>query len=140
MSTLSRRETIQKLLLLGACSGNGFVGAVSQPAIQRRNAGRITIHRLTQSTETATQWEEEIDRLMRLRLRMVALDAARRKQLYDQVQETEPEFRAPICLASPRVMVAARSELGNFCSAVVDPFPLRDAEELFCKPNAGRVR
>jgi peptide/nickel transport system substrate-binding protein len=76
-----------------------------------------------------TPWEAEIDRLMRQQ--MTTLDHARRKQLYDRVQQIAAENLPLICLASPNILVAARKNLGNFEPAVVDHYTLWNVEQLY---------
>ena len=51
----------------------------------------------------ATPWEAEIDRLMQQQL--VTLNYAKRKQLYDRVQEIVAEDLPVICLVSPDMLV-----------------------------------
>ena len=74
-------------------------------------------------------WEKEIDDLMRRQL--VTLDAAERKRLYDRMQVLVAENLPLIPLVSPNVLVGAKTELGNFRPAILDPYVLWNADELF---------
>ena len=84
----------------------------------------------------ATAWEEEIDELMHRQL--VTLDARERKRLYDRVQALVAENLPLIPLVSPNVLVGAREGLGNFRPAILDPYVLWNADELFWLPSANR--
>jgi len=77
----------------------------------------------------ATPWEAEIDRLMQQQL--VTLDYAKRKRLYDGVQEIVAKNFPVICLASPNILVGAKVRIGNFQPAILDPFALWNVEELY---------
>ncbi|MGA8224360.1 MAG: ABC transporter substrate-binding protein [Candidatus Acidiferrales bacterium] len=79
----------------------------------------------------ATPWETEIDGLMQKQ--MVTLDYAKRKQLYDRVQEIAAENLPIICLASPNILVAARDRIGNFHPAILGPYALWNIEELYIR-------
>ena len=81
------------------------------------------------SGKPETPWEVEIDRLMRLQ--MTTLQYPERKRLYDRVQELVSENLPIICLASPHVLVAATSRLGNFHPAVLRSYTLWNAEFLY---------
>jgi peptide/nickel transport system substrate-binding protein len=82
-----------------------------------------------EQTKPATAWEAEIDRLMQQQ--MVTLDYAKRKHLYDRVQEIIAENVPVICLASPNILVAARDRVGNFRPAILDPYALWNIEQLY---------
>jgi peptide/nickel transport system substrate-binding protein len=79
--------------------------------------------------QPATPWEAEIDRLMQQQL--VTLDYAKRKRLYDRVQEIVAEDLPIICLASPNILVGAKNRIGNFQPAILDPFALWNVEQLY---------
>jgi peptide/nickel transport system substrate-binding protein len=79
----------------------------------------------------ATPWETEIDGLMQKQ--MVTLDYAKRKQLYDRVQEIAAENLPIICLASPNILVAARDRIGNFRPAILGPYALWNIEQLYIR-------
>jgi len=74
-------------------------------------------------------WEKEIDELMERQL--VTLDGAARKRLYDRVQQLVAENLPMIPLVSPNVLVGAKSGLGNFRPAILDPQVLWNVDELF---------
>jgi peptide/nickel transport system substrate-binding protein len=89
--------------------------------------------------EPATEWEREIDGLMREQL--VTMNYPRRKKLYDRVQEIVAENVPMIFLTSPNVLVAARGNLGNFRPAVLDHHTLWNADRLFLTDRvADRVK
>jgi peptide/nickel transport system substrate-binding protein len=74
-------------------------------------------------------WEKEIDDLMRRQL--VTLDVPARKRLYDRMQVLVAENLPIIPLVSPNILVGARTGLGNFRPAILDPYVLWNADELF---------
>ena len=83
-------------------------------------------------------WESEIDKLMQQQ--MVTLDYGKRKQLYDRVQQLVAEHLPFIFLATPNVLAAADPRVGNFHPAILDPYTLWNADELFIRTpveNAG---
>jgi peptide/nickel transport system substrate-binding protein len=80
-----------------------------------------------------TAWEAEVDRLMEQQL--VTLDYARRKQLYDRVQQLVAENVPLIFLVSPHVLVAARQDVGNFRPAVMGPHTLWNIDELYLRSS-----
>jgi peptide/nickel transport system substrate-binding protein len=86
-----------------------------------------------------TAWEREIDQLMQQQ--MVTLDYAKRKQMYDRVQQVIAENLPLIFLATPNILVGADSRVGNFKPAVLDPYTLWNADELYIRgvgtQNAG---
>ena len=85
-----------------------------------------------------TAWEGEIDRLMQQQ--MVTIDYTKRKQLYDRVQQLISENLPFIFLATPNVLAAADSRVGNFHPAILDPYTLWNADELYIRTpteNAG---
>ena len=89
--------------------------------------------------QPATDWEREIDRLMQQQ--MVMLDPAQRKQLYDRVQQLVSENLPFIFLATPNILAGADARVGNFHPALLDPYTLWNADELYVRSggveNAG---
>ncbi len=85
--------------------------------------------------EPMTAWEGEVDKLMRQQ--MTTLDYARRKSLYDRVQQIAAENLPLICLASPNILVAARKDLGNFQPAILDHYTLWNVEQLYWRTPRG---
>jgi peptide/nickel transport system substrate-binding protein len=85
----------------------------------------------------ATDWEREIDQLMQQQ--MVTLNYQERKQLYDRVQQLISENLPFIFLATPDVLVGAKSDIGNFHPSVLDHYTLWNADQLYLK-NAGVER
>ncbi len=85
----------------------------------------------------ATDWEREIDQLMQQQ--MITLNYEKRKRLYDRVQELVAENLPFIFLATPDVLVAAKSQVGNFHPAVLDHYTLWNADQLYLRTAAQRV-
>jgi peptide/nickel transport system substrate-binding protein len=81
----------------------------------------------------ATEWESEIDRLM-LR-QMTSTDLAERRLLYGRVQEIVADEVPILSLVSPNILVGAHRRLGNFRPAVLAPYTLWNAEQLFFRRN-----
>ncbi len=79
----------------------------------------------------ATAWEAEIDRL--IEEQMSARTFAERKKLYDRAQEILAENQPMIFLASPNILVGAKNTVGNFHPAVLEPYVLWNAEQLYWK-------
>jgi peptide/nickel transport system substrate-binding protein len=79
----------------------------------------------------STPWESEMDQLMRQQ--EVTLDYAKRKRLYDRVQEIVSQDLPVICLASPNILVAARDRVGNFSPAILEPYVLWNVDELYVR-------
>jgi peptide/nickel transport system substrate-binding protein len=77
----------------------------------------------------ATPWEGEMDRLMEQQL--VTLDYAKRKSLYDRVQEIVAGELPLICLVSPNILVGAANRVGNFRPAILVPYALWNIEQLY---------
>jgi peptide/nickel transport system substrate-binding protein len=77
----------------------------------------------------ATEWEDEIDKLMQQQA--TTLDYKARKKLYDRVQEIVAQQLPIICVASPNILVGSKKALGNFTPAVLDPYTLHNSEELY---------
>jgi peptide/nickel transport system substrate-binding protein len=90
-------------------------------------------------TQPATDWERELDQLMQQQ--MVTLDYAKRKQLYDRVQQIIAENLPFIFLGTPNILAGANSRVGNFHPALLDPYALWNADELYvhgpAQENAG---
>jgi peptide/nickel transport system substrate-binding protein len=83
-------------------------------------------------------WEKEIDDLMGRQL--TTLDARERKRQYDRVQALVAENLPLIPLVSPNVLVGAKTGLGNFRPAILDPYVLWNADELFWRASPGPAR
>jgi peptide/nickel transport system substrate-binding protein len=82
-------------------------------------------------TKPATPWEAEIDRLMQQQL--VTLDHAKRKRLYDRVQEIVAQNLPVICLVSPNILVGASDRVGNFQPAILSPYTLWNIDQLYVR-------
>src|SRR5579862_800011 len=85
-------------------------------------------------TQPATDWERELDQLMQQQ--MVTLDYAKRKQLYDRAQELIAQNLPFIFLRTPNILSSADAKVGNFHPAVIDPYTLWNADELFVRDRA----
>jgi peptide/nickel transport system substrate-binding protein len=88
-------------------------------------------------TKPATPWEREIDELMQEQ--MVTLDYRKRKQLYDRVQELISENVPFIFLATPNILAGADARVGNFKPAILDPYTLWNADELYVRSTGERA-
>jgi peptide/nickel transport system substrate-binding protein len=85
-------------------------------------------------TKPASDWERELDQLMQQQ--MVTLDYNKRKQLYDRAQQLIAENLPFIFLGTPNILAGADSKVGNFHPAVLDPYTLWNADELFVRGPA----
>jgi peptide/nickel transport system substrate-binding protein len=85
-------------------------------------------------TQPASDWEGELDQLMQQQ--MVTLDYAKRKQLYDRAQQLIAENLPFIFLGTPNILAGANARVGNFHPAVLDPYTLWNADELYVRPPA----
>jgi peptide/nickel transport system substrate-binding protein len=92
------------------------------------SSGETHLWNLTES-KPATPWEAQMDQLMNQQL--VTLNYARRKQLYDQVQQIVAQDLPVICLASPHVLVGAKNRIGNFHPAILEPYALWNVDQLY---------
>jgi ABC-type transport system substrate-binding protein len=70
---------------------------------------------------------------------MVTLDYHRRKRLYDRVQELVAQNLPFIFLATPDILAGADARVGNFHPAVLDPYTLWNADELFVNREPERA-
>jgi peptide/nickel transport system substrate-binding protein len=86
----------------------------------------------------ATEWQAEIDRLMRAQTAI--LDYHKRKRAYDRVQELIAQFDPVLCLVSPHVLVGAKKEVGGFKPAVMGDYVLWNADQLFWRNNIAGSR
>jgi len=82
-------------------------------------------------TKPATEWERELDKLMQQQ--MVTLDHAKRKQFYDRAQQLIAENLPFIFLGTPNILAGANARVGNFHPAVLDPYTLWNADELYVR-------
>jgi peptide/nickel transport system substrate-binding protein len=80
-------------------------------------------------TQPATAWEHEIDELMNEQ--MVTLNYQKRKKLYDRVQQIIAEQFPFIFLATPDVLTAAKSDIGNFQPALLEHYTLWNADQIY---------
>src|SRR5271155_11441 len=85
-------------------------------------------------TQPATDWERELDQLMQQQ--MVTLDYAKRKQLYDRAQHLIAENLPFVFLGTPNILAGANARVGNFHPAVLDPYTLWNADELYIRGPA----
>jgi peptide/nickel transport system substrate-binding protein len=82
-------------------------------------------------THPVTPWEAELDRLMNEQL--ITLDYAKRKRLYDRVQEIVAQQLPVVCLVSPNILVGAKDRVGNFHAATLDPYVLWNIDWLYVR-------
>lgn len=92
------------------------------------SSGNLHFWRLGEP-EPATEWEAEIDELMRRQVTMT--DPAERKRLFDRVQTIMAENEPMVFLVSPHVLAGAKRTLGNFRPAVMSPHTLWNVDELY---------
>jgi peptide/nickel transport system substrate-binding protein len=85
-------------------------------------------------TQPATDWERELDHLMQQQ--MITLDYAKRKQLYDRAQQIIADNVPFIFLGTPNILAGANARVGNFHPAVLDPYTLWNADELYVRGSA----
>ncbi len=89
-------------------------------------------------TQPATSWERELDQLMQQQ--MVTLDYGKRKQLYDRAQQIIAENLPFIFLGTPNILAGASARVGNFRPAILDPYTLWNADELYVRgPSTERA-
>jgi peptide/nickel transport system substrate-binding protein len=74
-------------------------------------------------------WQAEIDFLMASQMR--SIDPVARRRQYERVQQLVAENLPIIPLVSPDVLVAAKSNLKNLRPAILLPYALWNAEELY---------
>ena len=84
------------------------------------------------SIDIAKAWEAELDQLMDTQLKTT--DFGVRKKLYDRVQAITAEQLPFIFLLSPNILVGASGHVGNFRPAILEPYALWNAEQLFVRP------
>jgi peptide/nickel transport system substrate-binding protein len=77
----------------------------------------------------STSWEAEIDQLMEKQLSTTRFEE--RKALYDRVQAILAEELPIICLASPDILVGAKTYVENFKPAALEPHTLWNSPEIF---------
>jgi peptide/nickel transport system substrate-binding protein len=83
-------------------------------------------------TKPATPWEAELDHLMETQ--MTTVSYAERKKLYDRVQEISSQNLPFIFLVSPNILVGAQATVGNYHPAILEPYVLWNADQLFLRP------
>jgi peptide/nickel transport system substrate-binding protein len=87
-------------------------------------------------TQPATDWERELDQLMRQQ--MVATDYAKRKQLYDRAQQIIADNLPFIFLGTPNILAGADARVGNFHPASLDPYTLWNSDQLYVRSSAAQ--
>lgn len=85
----------------------------------------------------ATPWEAEIDKLMEQQLETPGF--AQRKKLYDRVQEILADNQPMVFLASAHILAGAKSTVGNFHPAVLEPYVLWNVDQLYVRNGGGRL-
>lgn len=78
-------------------------------------------------------WQLELDRLMQQQL--ITIDYKKRKQIYDRVQQLVATELPIICIASPNILVGARSSIGNFRPAILNSYTLSNVDEIFWRKS-----
>jgi peptide/nickel transport system substrate-binding protein len=87
-------------------------------------------------TKPATDWERELDQVMQQQ--MVTIDYAKRKQLYDRAQQLIAQNLPFIFLGTPNILAGANTRVGNFHPAVLDPYTLWNADQLYVRIPAAQ--
>jgi ABC-type transport system substrate-binding protein len=80
-------------------------------------------------------WQAELDHLMAQQL--ITLDHAKRKKLYDRVQEIMGRELPVVFLVSPNILGGAQADLGNLRPAIIDSYLLWNADEIYWRTPAG---
>jgi peptide/nickel transport system substrate-binding protein len=82
-------------------------------------------------TRPATAWEARLDELVKRQ--RATLNPAARKKLFDEAQAIMAEQQPFLFLASRHLLVAAKTDIGNFKPALLPDFVLWNCEELYRK-------
>lgn len=82
-------------------------------------------------TRPATAWEAQLDELVNRQ--RTTLNPTTRKKLFDDAQAIMAEQQPLIFLASRHLLVAAKTDIGNFKPALLPDFVLWNCEELYRK-------
>ena len=123
-TVLSRRHDYDTAIM---ALGSGDVDPTAEMNVWLSTGGTHLWH--LGEKQPATNWEAEIDRLMRAQ--ETEMDAKKRKHDYDQVQQIVAAQMPIICLVSPNILVGAKAKLANFQPAILDHYTLWNADELF---------
>jgi peptide/nickel transport system substrate-binding protein len=115
--------------ILGLGSGDTDPNADSNVWLSDGETHIWNLHR----GKPVTDWEAEIDNLMRKQLTEPSTD--KRKVEFNRVQELLSANQPLVFLLSPHVLVGVKNKLGNFRPVVMDPVDLWNVEELYWKPN-----
>jgi peptide/nickel transport system substrate-binding protein len=86
----------------------------------------------------ATDWEREIDELMRKQL--TVMNRQERKRYYDRVQQLIATNLPVICLVSPHVLLAAAQGLENVQPSILRPYALWNADQLYFRQDNAAIR
>jgi peptide/nickel transport system substrate-binding protein len=101
------------------------------------SSGNQHVWNVSQTTP-ATPWETEIDGLMRKQL--ITRPYATRKRIFDRVQQLGFDNTAVVPLVTPHLLVGAKKDLGNFRPALLEPYVLWNADELYWKKAGAGTR
>jgi peptide/nickel transport system substrate-binding protein len=107
--------------------GGGDADPNPQMNVWLSNGGTHIWH--LEEQKPATAWEAQLDQLMEKQ--MIELNYRKRKLLYDQAQEIISTNMPFIFLATPDVLVGAKTNLGNFRPAILEPSALWNVEQVF---------
>lgn len=113
--------------IMGLVSGDA--DPTSEMNVWMSNGGTHLWH--PNQAHPATPWEAEMDRLMQEQL--VTLNFAKRKRMYDRVQEIVAEDLPVICLVGPHILVGASDRVRNLQPAVMDPYTLWNIDQLYVR-------
>ena len=82
------------------------------------SSGSAHIWNIGQATP-ATEWEKQIDDLMRRM--MSSVDQAERKQLFDQVQDIFAEHLPALYFVAPRMYIGVSARVGSMSPSILRP-------------------
>jgi peptide/nickel transport system substrate-binding protein len=85
----------------------------------------------------ATEWEREIDDLMKRQA--ATIDQSERKRIFNDVQRIFSDQLPALYFVAPRLYIAVASRVGNLTPAVVRPQLLWAADTITVKPAASQV-
>ncbi len=85
-------------------------------------------------TSPATEWERQIDDLMKRQA--ATIDRDERKRIFNEVQKIFAEQLPALYFVAPRLYMAVSSRVGNLTPAVIRPQLLWAADTITVQPSA----
>ena len=116
----------------------GLAGGDSDPneALDTLSSGGSTHLWATDEKPPLQPWQAQLDELMQEQL--ITMNYARRRKIFDQVQQIVAREQPAVFLASPHVLVAAHEGLGNIRPAIIENYLLWNSDEIFWRTPAGK--